>query len=148
MLSAWLPGQPFGYRHYGPLFARTASLRMLGLQKNWQLAGHLMDSWDLTSQLFARLAVAIFAAYVIYFFVFHKRIDFTIQVRHDGINYRGRVPLALQPAISQFLLQDLSLKEPVKIHGAWTNKRLSIWFRGRLGEGEKQRIRNFFAGRL
>jgi hypothetical protein len=108
----------------------------------------MMDSWDFSTQLLARLAVAAFAAYVIYFFVFRKRSEFAIRLRRGSVSFRGRVPVAMKPGISQFLLQDLSLTEPVSIYGAWNNRRLSIWFRGSLTDGEKQRIRNFLVGRL
>jgi hypothetical protein len=108
----------------------------------------MMDSWDLSAQLLARLAVAAFAACVVYFFVFRKRSEFAIRLRRGSVTFRGRVPVAMQPGISQFLLQDLSLMEPVSIYGAWNDRRLRIWFRGSLTDGEKQRIRNFLSGRL
>jgi len=108
----------------------------------------MMDSWDLSAQLLARLAVAAFAAYVVYFFVFRKRSEFAIRLRRGSVTFRGRVPVAMQSGISQFLLQDLSLMEPVSVYGAWNNRRLRIWFRGSLTDGEKQRIRNFLSGRL
>jgi hypothetical protein len=107
-----------------------------------------MDSWDFTTELFARIVVVSLIAFAIYYFVFHRRADFTIHVRRGAVDYRGRVPAAHRAAIANFLLEDLGLQEPVKIQGCWNKKRLNIWFRGRLGKGEKQRIRNFFAGRL
>ena len=107
-----------------------------------------MDSWDFSPQLLARLAVVAFAAYVIYFFVFRRHFEFAIRLRRSSVTFHGRVPVAMQSGISQFLLQDLSLTDPVSIYGAWNNRRLSIWFRGSLSDGEKQRIRNFLVGRL
>ena len=43
-----------------------------------------MDSWDLSAQLLARLAVAAFAAYAVYFFVFRKRSEFAIRLRRGS----------------------------------------------------------------
>jgi hypothetical protein len=106
-----------------------------------------MDNWELAA-FAARLAVVCFVGYVVYHFLFRKSAEFTIQVRSGQCNCEGRVPLTQQNAIAQFLIEDLGLKEPVKIQGAWDHKRLRLWFRGRIGEGEKQRIRNFLLGRL
>jgi hypothetical protein len=106
-----------------------------------------MDTWDL-AQWATRLVVACFVAYVAYYFLFRKSADFIIQVRNGQFNCQGRVPLSQQNAIASFLLEDLSLKDSVKIQGAWNHKRLRLWFSGRIGEGEKQRIRNFLLGRL
>jgi hypothetical protein len=131
-----------------PLFRSHRQPRHATLEKRFPLWEQAMDSWDLSAQLLARLAVAAFAAYVIYFFVFRKRSEFAIRLRRGSVTFRGRVPVAMQPGITQFLLQDLSLMEPVSIYGAWTNRRLRIWFRGSLTDGEKQRIRNFLLGRL
>jgi hypothetical protein len=34
------------------------------------------------------------------------------------------------------------------VRGAWSGRRLRVWFRGRLGKGEQQRIRNYLSLRL
>jgi hypothetical protein len=107
-----------------------------------------VDSWEFYTQLLGRFVVAGVAAFVIYYFLFRKHADFTIQLRRGEFNCRGRVPRIHQRAIAHFLLEELALKESVKIQGAWDRKRLRLWFRGRIGEGEKQRIRNFLLGRL
>jgi hypothetical protein len=107
-----------------------------------------MENWEFYVQMLGRLAVGAFAAYVIYYFIWRKPADFTIQLRRGQFNCRGRVPLVHQGAIARFLLDELALKDSVKIQGAWNHKRLRLWFSGRIGEGEKQRIRNFLLGRL
>ena len=100
---------------------------------------NLAFTWD----LLLRLCVAFFAAYAAYQLLLGKRADFVIQLRKGSVDYQGKFPLSQQSAFSQLLLHDLGLRDSVKIMGCREGKRTRIWFRGKLGTVEKQRIRNF-----
>jgi hypothetical protein len=71
------------------------------------------------------------------------RPDFVIRVRDGRCTFRGRLALALQPVVAEFLLQDLKIDRPLRIFGRRIGGRLRLWFLGRLTPGQKQRIRNF-----
>jgi hypothetical protein len=102
------------------------------------------SSWEMLIRW--GLGIVVLAILVRVFF--GRRSDFQIGVRDGRVEYKGRFPLALRPAIEEFLLKDLAIKGPVKIYAIRTNRRWRLWFRGQLSEGEKQRIRNFVATRL
>ena len=99
------------------------------------------------SDLFLRLAVLALLGGLIYGFWLHRRYDFAIRVRNRRIAYEGHFPRAQQQALAEFLLHDLSL-DSLAIMGAHNGKRLVLWFRGRLSEGQRQRIRNFLMSRI
>jgi hypothetical protein len=102
---------------------------------------NLASTWD----LLIRLCVVLFAAYVAYQLLLSKRADFVIRLRKGCVDYQGKFPLSQQSAFSQLLLHDLGLKDSVKIIGCREGRRTQLWFRGKLGDAEKQRIRNFLA---
>jgi hypothetical protein len=92
-----------------------------------------------------RLCVALFAAYFVYQLAWGRRADFVIRLRKGCVDYHGRFPFSQQSAFSQLLLHDLALKDSVKIMGCRDGRRTRIWFRGKIGTAEKQRIRNFLS---
>jgi hypothetical protein len=100
--------------------------------------------WDYALHL--GLAVVVVAVAVRLFF--WRRSDFCIVVKQGAVTYRGRIPLALRPACSEFLLNDLALQGPARVYAIKQKSGWRIWFRGRIGDGEKQRIRNFIVTRL
>jgi hypothetical protein len=71
------------------------------------------------------------------------RPDFVIRVRDGRCTFSGRLALAQQPALAEFLLQDLKIERPLRIYGRRIAGRLRLWFLGRLSPVQKQRIRNF-----
>ena len=77
-----------------------------------------------------------------------RRSDFRIEVKGGKITYDGRIPLAIRPACSEFLLQDLGIQGPARIYAIRQKTGWRLWFSGHIGEGEKQRIRNFITTRL
>jgi hypothetical protein len=76
------------------------------------------------------------------------RSDFTIRVRGGSVGCSGKLPAAQKDAISTFLLDDLRVRNPVKIMGSWQAGRLHLWFHGPLTTDQKQRVRNFLLTRL
>lgn len=102
-----------------------------------------MTNLTFTADLLIRLCVALSASYVVYHVVWGTRADFVIRLRSGCVDYQGKFPLSQQSAFSQLLLHDLGLKDPVKIIGCRDGRRTRIWFRGKLGAAQKQRIRNF-----
>jgi hypothetical protein len=102
-----------------------------------------MTNLTFTRDLLIRLCVGLFAAYVGYQLLLGKHVDFVIRLRRGRVDYQGKFPLSQQSAFTQLLLHDLSLKDSIKIMGCREGRRTRIWFRGKLGEAEKQRIRNF-----
>ena len=95
------------------------------------------------SVLFAHAVVALVALYLT------QRKDFVFRARPGRFECWGRVPLAKQEAVARFLLEDLAVREPVKVMGRWgTGRRLRLWFRGPLTPGQQQRIRNFLLTHL
>jgi hypothetical protein len=98
---------------------------------------------DVDLDTIVRLAVILVAAYVVYELLLRRRADFVIRIRDDRIDFKGNFPLSQRAAIIQFIVNDLSIKGPCKVMGAWKKGRPAIWFAGRLSDGEKQRIRNF-----
>jgi hypothetical protein len=101
-----------------------------------------MDDSSLLPLLF-RLAAGAAVILLIYFALFGRRADFVIDVKRGQVRCRGKVPLAVQQRLTHFLVDDLGIRDSVRILGASRGKRLQIWFRGRLSPGEQQRIRNF-----
>jgi len=69
------------------------------------------------------------------------RADFVVRYRNGRLTCKGR--LAQQPALEQFLRDDLSVRGPLRIAGRRRQGRLLLWFGGDLTPGEQQRIRNF-----
>jgi hypothetical protein len=102
-----------------------------------------MTNFAFTWDLLIRLCVAFFAAYVAYQLLLGKRADFVIRLRKGCVDYQGKFPLSQQSAFNELLLQDLGLTDCVKIMGCREGRRTRIWFRGKLRDAEKQRIRNF-----
>jgi|SRR5581483_4974461 len=103
-----------------------------------------MDDYSyFTVEFLLQLGVGLFVVWLAYHFLIVKPVDFTISLRKGQVSYRGKVPLAQQPSIAEFLLRDLELHGPLKILGCRNKGRLKLWFRGKLSPGEKQRIRNF-----
>jgi hypothetical protein len=93
-----------------------------------------------------RTAFLLFAVAVAYQIFVARRADFVIRVRDGRVSFRGKFPAALQGAASEFLLTDLGVTDRVRILGNWPagrGGRLVLWFRGRLSDGQKQRVRNF-----
>ena len=108
------------------------------------------SQWEPTSlwETLIRWGLAIVVVVILVRIFFWRRSDFRVSVRDGNVEYRGRFPLASRPAIEEFLLKDLAVKGPLKIYAIRRNRRWRLWFRGRVCEGDKQRIRNFVATRL
>src|SRR5690348_14814244 len=100
------------------------------------------------SDFLVRAAALALVGGLLYLFFLQRRYDFAVRVRNRRIEYRGRFPRAQQQALAEFLLKDLSVHDSLAIMGAHQGKRLVLWFRGSLSEGEKQRIRNFLVSRI
>jgi hypothetical protein len=95
--------------------------------------------------LLVRLAAGVAILVLVYCVLFGRRADFVIHVRRGQVRCKGKVSLALQQRLAHFLLEDLGIRDSVRILGAHRGKRLQVWFRGRISPGEQQRIRNFLA---
>jgi hypothetical protein len=93
--------------------------------------------------LLVRLAAGVAIVILIYCVLFGRRAEFVIHVRRGHVRCKGKVPLALQQRLTHFILENLGIKDSVRILGAHRGKRLQVWFRGRISPGEQQRIRNF-----
>lgn len=106
------------------------------------------STWGLWLGWFLRAGVGLLAVYLVYQLVAGKPADFVIRLRKGSVQYRGQIPLAHQAAVTQFLLQDLALDESITILGSWNRGNVRLWFRGKLSDPDKQRIRNFFTARL
>jgi hypothetical protein len=90
-----------------------------------------------------RIGAGVAVIVLIYQVLFGRRADFVIRVKHGRVAYTGKVPLSLQHDLTSFLLEDLSLTNPVRILGSRQGARTIVWFRGRISPAEQQRIRNF-----
>jgi len=101
------------------------------------------DDWYFPTEFLLQLGVVAFVLCLAYHFLLAKHADFTISLRKSRVTYKGKIALAQQAAIAEFLLQDLELQGPLKILGRRNKGSLQLWFRGKLRPGEKQRIRNF-----
>jgi len=99
------------------------------------------DPWLLVIRLAAGAAIVVF----VYFVLFGRRAEFVIDVRGGQVRCKGKVPRILQQRLTQFLLDDLEIRDSVRILGAHHGRRLQVWFRGSISPGEQQRIRNFLA---
>jgi hypothetical protein len=71
------------------------------------------------------------------------RPDFVIRVGGGHCRCNGNLPLVVQKAVAQFLLDDIRPQGSLIICGKRRAGRLRVWFLGRLPKGDKQRIRNF-----
>jgi hypothetical protein len=108
----------------------------------------IMDNGSFSWDLIIRVSVVLFAGYLAYHFLLGgARTDFVIRLRNGHVTYKG-FAAAHQPAVTQFLLQDMALHGSVIIMGSRHGGKTRIWFRGRLSREEKQRIRNFLTSRL
>src|SRR5262245_474537 len=81
----------------------------------------------------------------VYWFILHRSADFIIDVRRGEVRSKGKISLAVLQRLTPFLLEDLAIRDYVRIYGVQRGPRISVWFRGRLSPGEQQRIRNFLA---
>jgi hypothetical protein len=95
-----------------------------------------------------RWGLAILAVGIVIRLLFWRRSDFCIETKNGKVNYRGRVPVAIRAECNEFLLRDLGIEGPARIYGCRMPSGWRVWFRGRIGEGEKQRVRNFIVTRL
>jgi len=102
-----------------------------------------MDNSSAFSSLFLLAACA--AVLVLIYHALFGRPDFIIDVRRGQVRCKGRVSLALQRRLAHFLLEDLGIRDSVRILGAQRGKRMRVWFRGQISPGEQQRVRNFLA---
>jgi hypothetical protein len=92
------------------------------------------------------LALALLIGLAIVFF--WRRSDFVIRVRRKQVTFRGKLPLRSHQGIAEFLLKDLDVQGPVTILGRRDRGRMKVWFRGRLTQGQQQRVRNFLLTHL
>ena len=99
------------------------------------------NPWLLVLRLTAGAGVIVLVLCVL----FRRHADFVIDVRRGQVKCRGNVPLVVQNRLKDFLLNDLAIRDSVRILGVQRGKRLQVWFRGRISPGEQQRIRNFLA---
>jgi hypothetical protein len=103
---------------------------------------------SLLTQSAVPLAVALSLVAVLALALFYQRSDFVIRVRRGSVECRGRVPLSQTRGLSEFLLEDLAVRDRVTIRGRWQNGRLRVSVHGALTEGQRQRVRNFLLTRL
>jgi hypothetical protein len=92
--------------------------------------------------------VLVAGLFVLALVALQTRADFTIRVRKGNVECRGRVPLAQVRGLSEFLLDDLAVRDAVTICGRWQGGQLRVWFHGNLTKGQQQRVRNFLLTRL
>ena len=72
--------------------------------------------------------------------------DFRMIIEDGRVWFRGRFPPERRAAVAQFFDSDLRLPGKVRVLGRWRAGRvLQLRFRGKVPEGERQRIRNFLA---
>jgi len=95
-----------------------------------------------------RYGLAAVALAVVVRLFFWRRSDFCIDVKGDKVAYHGRFPFAFRSECDELLLRDLAIHGPARIYAIREKSGWRLWFRGRIGEGEKQRIRNFILTRL
>jgi hypothetical protein len=100
-----------------------------------------MGDIDLLS-LVLRLVFGVLIIWAVYHFLFKRDVVFVVRLRQGRLTHRGAFSLYQKATLAQVLLLDLGLRGPIKIIGHRVGKRLSLEIRGRLSEGEKQRIRN------
>jgi hypothetical protein len=99
--------------------------------------------WDeLPNYVLALLAVGVVIALLIF-----RRADFVINVRGRRVYCKGKCPVS-EAALAEFFGNDLALTGPVTVRGVRRNGRLQLSFRGRLTNGDKQRIRNYLLASL
>jgi hypothetical protein len=106
--------------------------------------GFELDAWGYV----IRCGLSAIAIAVVVRLFFWRRSDFCIEVKGDKVAYHGRFPLAFRSECNELLLQDLAIHGPARIYAAREKSGWRLWFRGRIGDGEKQRIRNFILTRL
>jgi hypothetical protein len=107
-----------------------------------------MDGEYTAVELLVHVVVGAAALWLIYHLLLGRRADFRIVVRDGRVECSKGLPLVMRSELGDFLLHDLALRGPVKILGSRRGGRTSLWFRGRLGKREQQRIRNYLANRL
>jgi hypothetical protein len=95
-----------------------------------------------------RWAIAAFVIAAIFGLFFWRRSDFCIEVKFGKVAFHGKFPMAFRPACSEFLLRDLVIHGPARIYAVRQKDRWRLWFRGGIGAGEQQQIRNFIVTRL
>jgi hypothetical protein len=101
-----------------------------------------MDSDDIFwPRLAGWVAVALVFVYI------WLRADFVIRYRNGRCRYSGNLPLVVQKALTQFILDDLQPGGSFTIRGNQRGRRLQLRFWGNLTPGEKQRFRNFLLTR-
>jgi hypothetical protein len=91
-----------------------------------------------------QVGTGLFVVILLYHFV-ARHADFSIKLRNGRVTCKGKIALAQQGEIADFLLRDLAIAGPFTILGCRDKGRLHLWFRGKISAGAKQRIRNFFA---
>lgn len=80
--------------------------------------------------------------------VLNPASDFRIVVNRKGVHFRGKLPPGFRPDVTQLLRDEMQIEKAV-IWGNWSDKRiLRLKFRGRLDQGQQQRIRNYLATTL
>jgi len=97
---------------------------------------HGYDYWP-TPTTVAMVVAGLAMAYV------WLRPDFIIRVRDGHCRCRGKLAVVVQRAFAQFMLDDLRPSGFVLITGKYRQRRLRLFFWGKLSPGQKQRIRNF-----
>jgi hypothetical protein len=106
-----------------------------------------MTGWD-QDELLLQVVIGLLAVAGIYFLFFYRRSDFRIRVHGRHVECQGKLPIAHQQAVAEFLREDLTTRARLTIWGARHGKQLVLWFSGPLSTGEKQRIRNFLMSRV
>jgi hypothetical protein len=117
-----------------PVGVETAPISTL------QSAG-MFENDEVRALLFALLVVG-----VVFYYVW-LRADFVVRVRDGRCRYAGKLPLVMQKALTQFLLDEIQPRRPLTIRGNYHAGRLRLRFWGDVTAGEKQRIRNFLLSR-
>jgi hypothetical protein len=71
------------------------------------------------------------------------RPDFIVRVRDGHCRCKGKLAVVVQRALAQFMLDDLRPPGTLIIAGKYQQRRLRLFFWGKVTPGQKQRIRNF-----
>jgi len=102
------------------------------------------DYWDLVTRIVVGGGIILVIAAVL----LGRRVDFIISFSQGRLQVRGKFPKGKQNGLAQFLAEDLATRGPIKILGRWQKNGLRVWFKGRLRDGDRQRIRNYLSARL
>jgi len=71
--------------------------------------------------------------------------EFVVRLARGGVAFQGKFPLSRRSEVAEFLRRELDHCGRVTISGCRSaNRRLRIVVRGRVSEGDRQKIRNFF----